>query len=89
MFFIKAHITNKSIVLDDLDEGEINLNLEDVIDDVINGTNLSKCYLFLPSDMQSFGQAIDRNVSREKYLKDPAKYGIAIYKGAKGTIIIE
>ena len=90
MKFIPGHFDIVgNIICDASDEFESEINK---IEEMLRADNVKKChecYLCLPSDYPNYGMPINPNVSREEYLKNPAKYGIAIYKGRFGNIQYE
>lgn len=44
----------------------------------------SKCALFFPSDIPDYGAPLNRDVSREDFEREPAKYGVCYYKAWSG-----
>lgn len=87
MKFIKGYFKGMKLIVDD--DTEIEMDVDEVIEKIRASSEISDCYLFLPSDKPNVGRPIEPSVSREEYLKNPAVYGVAIYKGWRGNVTFE
>lgn len=88
MKFIKGYFDDKSNIIIS-DKTEMELTLTEVYDNLRNNPQLSICYLTLPSNFPGKGNPINPKVSENEYLKNPAKYGIAIYRSWNNKIVYE
>ena len=87
MKFIKGYFKGMNVIVED--NTEIEMDVDEVIEKIRAGSEISDCYLFLPSDKPNCGAPIEPTVSREKYLENPAVYGVAIYKSWRGNVTFE
>lgn len=88
MKVIKGHWNGEydTIVIDD--NMELEKEIAICIEEVRSNPNI--VYLFYPKDVLNAGCPVDENVSREDYLSNPVRYGVACYyQNWSGKVMFE